>query len=476
MRQRKLRARARRGHHPLAAAAMAALVFVAGGSALAGTPTLTTITIDGNFGDWAAVLADPDNVFLDGPAGGRPDLDAPSDAYLDIDTVAFTWDATNLYFYIHRQGTVASVKYFWFFLDANNNGRMEQGEPMLRLEWHGSSRSTNLRRDSYAAVNTTVGDAISNAGVHDGYKLPGQNTNGPGIGNLNGGSLDGKSAEAVISWANVGVAAGSAMNIHISSTRNSAAIPSDVADNVGGTNYYTTVAFVPNRAVTTTPGTSAVMAHTITNTGNVADVFDLSFTTSGTFTPSSVTFYRDADASGTLTAGDTVLADTDADGKVDTGSVAGLGGVIRVLTVIATPNVAVGKVATVVGKATSSVDMSVSDTATDVVTLGGPVLTLLKSASRATATPGQSIAYTVTYTNAGNLDAQNVVLIDPVPSPAKYLPGSASGAGTAITYSHDGGATYDASQAGVVTHVKWTFAAGVAAAATGTVGFSVTVP
>jgi len=475
MSQRKIRARARRPVRPVAAAAMAALSFLAWGSAAAGTPTLTTITVDGNFGDWAAVLADPDNLFLDGPAGGRADLDAPSDPYLDIDTVAFTWDATNLYFYVHRQGSIASIKYFWFFLDANNNGRMEQGEPMLRLEWHGSSRSTNLKRDSYAAINTAIGDAISNAGVHDGYKLPGQNNNGFAIGNFNGGSSDGKSAEAVISWANVGVAAGSALQIHVSSTRNSAAIPSDVADNVGGTNYFTTVAFDPDRAVTTTPGTTAVLAHTVTNTGNVADVFDLTFTSSGTFTPTSVTFYKDADASGTLTAGDTALTDTDADGKVDTGSLAA-SAVMRVLTVVATPGAPVGKVATVVGKATSSKDTTLSDIATDTVTLGGPTLTLLKSASRATALPGQSIAYTVTYTNSGNLDAQNVVLVDPVPSPATYVPGSAAGTGTSIAYSHDGGATYDASQAGVVTHVRWTFAAPVAAAGTGSVSFSVLVP
>src|SRR5882672_5602362 len=81
--------------------AAAMLAAVPGSLALAAAPTLTTITVDGNFGDWTAVLANPDNVYLDGPAGGRIDLDAPIDPVLNVDTFAFTWDATNFYVYIH---------------------------------------------------------------------------------------------------------------------------------------------------------------------------------------------------------------------------------------------------------------------------------------------------------------------------------------------------------------------------------------
>ncbi len=48
-------------------AAAAALLLAGPGAApaVAGAPTLQTITIDGNMGDWAAVLSDPDNVYLD---------------------------------------------------------------------------------------------------------------------------------------------------------------------------------------------------------------------------------------------------------------------------------------------------------------------------------------------------------------------------------------------------------------------------
>jgi hypothetical protein len=40
--------------------------------------------------DWAVVLADPDNVRLDGPGGGLPDADAPADAALDSSTPTTT--------------------------------------------------------------------------------------------------------------------------------------------------------------------------------------------------------------------------------------------------------------------------------------------------------------------------------------------------------------------------------------------------
>jgi len=61
---------------------------------LSGTPTLTTITIDGNMSDWSAVRADPDNVILDGPAGGLSDADTPSSAALDLEE--FDFEATEI--------------------------------------------------------------------------------------------------------------------------------------------------------------------------------------------------------------------------------------------------------------------------------------------------------------------------------------------------------------------------------------------
>jgi uncharacterized repeat protein (TIGR01451 family) len=469
----------RPGTPPGRAAAALALILAAlpAGPALAGTPTLRTITVDGDMADWAAVLADPDNVHLDGPAGGLPDADAPADPILDLDTFAYTWDATNLYLYIHRRRSSTNIKYYWFFFDADNDGRMEQGEPVLRLEWWGSNRRTALRRDAYDAVDNVNGDPGSLAGVHDGYDLPGSSINGYSLGNPTGGSADGLAAETAISWASLGIPAGSPIVVHVSSTRNMSGIPTDVVDNLGGDNYFTSVLLDPDRAAATPPGALAVFAHTLTNTGNLADVYDLTWTSSGAFAPVSVTFHRDADGSGTLTAPDAALADTDGDGAPDTGLVAGMGGTLAILAVVATSAAEpVGGAATITVRATSSYDPATWDAAADALTLSGPSLTLLKASDRAAALPGDTITYTVTYTNTGDQEAQNVVLTDAVPAPAVYVAGSASGAGAAVSFSHDGGLTYDASEAAPVTHVRWSLLAPLAAGASGTAGFSVVVP
>src|SRR5262245_64738285 len=96
---------------------------------------------------------------------------------------------------------------------------IEQGKPSLTVEWRGSNPRTVLRRDTYDAINKAIGDPISNAGVHDGYVLPGANINGVSLGNPTGGSANGLAAEAALPWANLGIPAGSPMTIHVSSTK-----------------------------------------------------------------------------------------------------------------------------------------------------------------------------------------------------------------------------------------------------------------
>jgi uncharacterized repeat protein (TIGR01451 family) len=56
--------------------------------------------------------------------------------------------------------------------------------------------------------------------------------------------------------------------------------------------------------------------------------------------------------------------------------------------------------------------------------------------------PGDIIAYTISYNNAGNEPAINSVIDDPIPAGTVYLPGSATGAGSDITFSIDKGKNY----------------------------------
>ncbi len=89
-------------------------------------------------------------------------------------------------------------------------------------------------------------------------------------------------------------------------------------------------------------------------------------------------------------------------------------------------------------------------------TVARPVLTLVKSASATSATPGQIVTYTVQSANTGNDQATVVVLEDRLspytalrlnfngsgPNPFAFNPGGTGLSIATITYSNDGGATF----------------------------------
>lgn len=56
--------------------------------------------------------------------------------------------------------------------------------------------------------------------------------------------------------------------------------------------------------------------------------------------------------------------------------------------------------------------------------------------------PGQVIIYTLRYRNDGDEKATSVVINNPVPPDTVYLVGSASGAGSEISFSIDGGKSF----------------------------------
>lgn len=84
--------------------------------------------------------------------------------------------------------------------------------------------------------------------------------------------------------------------------------------------------------------------------------------------------------------------------------------------------------------------------------------------------PGETVVYTITASNVGDEPATNVVITDPIPEHMNYT-GSITGEGTRITFSVDGGKTYDVASALLVpegeserpakpeeyTHIRWTF-------------------
>ena len=104
-----------------------------------------------------------------------------------------------------------------------------------------------------------------------------------------------------------------------------------------------------------------------------------------------------------------------------------------------------------------------------------PELTLTETVDLAVAAPGDILTYTVAYSNIGVGLATNVEIDQDIPDNATYVENSATGVGMTITYSHDGGSTYNSVQEDPVTTVKFSRNTSLLSGANGTVTFQVVV-
>ena len=100
--------------------------------------------------------------------------------------------------------------------------------------------------------------------------------------------------------------------------------------------------------------------------------------------------------------------------------------------------------------------------------------------------PGTEVIFTTFYENISNEDAENTIIINPMPPGIIYREGSAQGAGATVSFSVDGGKTYDAPANLFVfdgsgrqfaarpqdyTHIRWTFKTPLLPGAKGDVSF-----
>ena len=100
--------------------------------------------------------------------------------------------------------------------------------------------------------------------------------------------------------------------------------------------------------------------------------------------------------------------------------------------------------------------------------------------------PGETVFYTITFTNVSDEVADRVVITNPISENLVDLDGSAVGAGMDIVFSVDGGATFAAAgdltvtedgetraaEAKDFTHVRWVMRNDLAAGAQGTARFA----
>ena len=167
--------------------------------------------------------------------------------------------------------------------------------------------------------------------------------------------------------------------------------------------------------------------HTLNNTGNGTDTFDLSVLQSGgdSFDLTGVTIYPDANGDG--------IADPGAAAITSTGAVPA-GGNFKFVIVGTLPNVVSGTAVLTV-TATSGFDGTKTATNTDNVTVtNNAVIVINKAIDIYHGYTGTSpVTFTLTYSNPGNQDATNFIITDVIPAGMTYIPGSAKWSGASVT-------------------------------------------
>lgn len=189
---------------------------------------------------------------------------------------------------------------------------------------------------------------------------------------------------------------------------------------------------VANGAQNANPGGVVNYPHTLTNTGNGSDTFNLTTGNAGLFAMSGVQIFAD-NGSGSptgpaITSPVTVVAGASfkfiVQGTVPAGATATQ---TNTITVTATS-----------GFGASPPTASNTDVTT--VTTNA-IVTLSKSASVSSGPAGTAITYTLTYQNIGNVAATSVAITDILPAGLTYTPGTLRWSTTGSTALSDGGAS-----------------------------------
>jgi len=267
---------------------------------------LKDIDIDGNFSDWAAVLDNSNNVVSDGISGST-DLDVIASAGKDLTKFALTWNDTYAFMFFKRLVGAAGTTTLIVYIDVDESGDMNETDKLARFRWIGASK----RYTAFVADYVPFGVADNLTG--DGVDMPGNFTNETLIeANVIGANTDKLELEVRIPWSALGVEPGTALQMHISSTKGDGSIlPDQVEDNMDAfSSLVAAVRIEPDREGSGKANTNTFYNHTVTNVGNDEDTFDITGSSNQNF---NITF--------TYTNG-SILTDTNTNGLVDVGELA----------------------------------------------------------------------------------------------------------------------------------------------------------
>ncbi len=181
----------------------------------------------------------------------------------------------------------------------------------------------------------------------------------------------------------------------------------------------------PPRSAVSDPAATVVFNHTLTNMGNGTDSLAL-VATSKMGWP--VRMHLDANADGILDAGDPQVS-----GPITLA----MGDVAALLLAIDVPGLATvrGTFDTISVVVTSLMDPTISDGLIDVLEIRqvGIVVSLNKLVDRTSATIGDILTYTISYSASGTNTATNFEIKDLIPTGTSYVPGTLRWNGTLLT-------------------------------------------
>ncbi|HQS31634.1 hypothetical protein [Polaromonas sp.] len=189
---------------------------------------------------------------------------------------------------------------------------------------------------------------------------------------------------------------------------------------------------VQNGAQNATPGSLVYYPHTLTNTGNGGDTFNLLTSNTGAFSMTGVQIFAD-NGSGQPT-GPAITS---------TGPLAS-NAAFKFIVVGTLPNTATaGQTNAITVTANSVFDGTKTGSNTDTTTVtNNAVVTLTKAVSATSGAPGSGpYTYSLTYTNTGNSNATSVVISDVIPAGMTYVANSGRWSVTGATALSDTGAT-----------------------------------
>ncbi len=192
-----------------------------------------TITVDGDMSDWDGVRDNPGQFTTDERGNTPADLDyAVASTGRDLRKFSFTYDMTNLYFYVERYANANNRTDWWFYVDTDDDGLVESNEYVLNVRWQGSNRSTDRILWQYVPA-AAGGDPVTVGAPPkgDGYDMPGAITAPQSLGSLSGGSSTGTEMESFLAWTQLGLPGPSNIGFHVASS-NGANLPNQLDDNM----------------------------------------------------------------------------------------------------------------------------------------------------------------------------------------------------------------------------------------------------